>query len=80
MAGYYSPHASIFDSDAYGVDTDNPPSPYEKIDNALTVQCEIAIADGFKQWLKDTAYEYFDTSDWDEEWRDAWRDKIMEII
>ena len=31
----YAPTASIFDSDAYGVNTDNPVSAYEIIDDAL---------------------------------------------
>ena len=79
MAGFYPPNASIFDSDAYGVNTDNPERPYEIMMNALTKECETAIADGYRDWMKDTAREYFDTSDWDdEEWSD-WDEVVKEI-
>ena len=72
---------SVFDSDAYGVDTDNPETAYEIIDNALNNECERAIEEGFKDWLFEIAREYFcNVGDWDEEWQDAWREKIIEII
>lgn len=71
---YYT--ASIFDSDAYGVDTDSPESAYEIIDNSLRAKDETAIEDAFKEWVRDMADEYFDTSRWgDEEW-EAWHEKV----
>lgn len=73
--------SSVFDSDGYGVSTDNQPSSYEIIDNALTANNEKDISDSFRQWLEDTAREYFnDVGEWDEEFKDAWREKIIEII
>ncbi len=68
--------ASIFDSDAYGVDTDNPESAYEIIDNSLRAKDETAIKDAFNEWVKEMAEEYFNTSKWgDEEW-EAWYEKV----
>ena len=80
MSGIYSPHASIFDSDAYGVDTDNPPCPRELIEDALNVRAEDAMIDGYTDWLVETASEYFDTSDWGEEWWDAWREIVNDLV
>ena len=68
--------ANIFDSDAYGVDTDSPESAYEIIDNSLRAKDETAIKDAFNEWVKETAEEYFNTFEWgDEEW-EAWFDKV----
>ena len=73
--------ASIFDSDAYGVDTDSPESAYEIIDEALRAKDETAIDDAFREWVRDMANEYFDTSRWDDEWWEAWYEKVrMDII
>ena len=72
----YSYTASIFDSDAYGVDTDSPESAYEIIDNELRAKDETAIKDAFNEWVNEMAEEYFNTSDWgDEEW-EAWHEKV----
>lgn len=73
--------ASVFDSDAYGVDTDSPESAYEIIDEALRAKDETAIDDAFREWVRDMANEYFDTSRWDDEWWEAWYEKVrMDII
>lgn len=73
--------SSVFDSDGYGVCTDNPETPYEVIDNALKVKDESAISESFNEWLEETAREYFnDVGWWSEEFKDAWREKIIEII
>lgn len=77
----YAPNASIFDSDAYGINTDNPASAYEVINDSLKVKDETAIKDAFNEWVKEMAEEYFNTFDWgDEEW-EAWHEKVRwEII
>ena len=68
--------ASKFDSDAYGVDTDNHESAYEIIDNSLKAKDETAIKDAFNEWVKEMAEEYFNTAKWgDEEW-EAWYEKV----
>jgi hypothetical protein len=73
--------ASAFDSDAYGVDTDNPESAYEIIDNLLRAKDETAIRDAFNEWVKEMAEEYFNTSEWNDEWWEAWYEKVrMDII
>ena len=76
----YSPNASIFDSDAYGVNTDNPECASEILDNMLNNGCRFTIKAGFNDWLKETAREYFDTSDWNDEYWDGWEEIIKEII
>ena len=73
--------ASTFDSDAYGVDTDSPESAYEIIDNTLRAKDETAIDDAFREWVRDMAGEYFNTSEWNDEWWEAWYEKVrMDII
>ena len=72
--------ASVFDSDAYGVDTDNPESAYEIIDNELRAKDEIAIMCEVREFIKDMASEYFNTYKWDDEWWDAWHDKVRELV
>ena len=68
--------ASIFDSDAYGVNTDSSESAYEIIDNELRAKDETAIKDAFNEWVKEMAEEYFNTAKWgDEEW-EAWYEKV----
>lgn len=68
--------ASIFDSDAYGVDTDNPESAYEIIESSLRAKDETAIKDAFNEWVKEIAEKYFNTAKWgDEEW-EAWYEKV----
>lgn len=76
----YPPKASIFDSDAYGVNTDSPVHPSEIIEDSLKYKDEIAITEAIQDFIKDTAEEYFNTSGWDEEWWDAWRDKFTELM
>lgn len=72
---------NVFDSDAYGVDTDNSDTAYEIIDSALNNECERAIEEGFRDWLFETAREYFtNVGEWDEEWQDAWRELVLDII
>ena len=68
------------DSDAYGVCTDNPETPYEQIDNSLSRKDEQEIAELFDQFIKDTAREFFNVSGWDEEHWDGWKEKVSEII
>ncbi len=80
MSWHIYPSASIYDSDAYGSDTDNPASPYEIIDESLRLKDEIAIEDSIKDFIRDKADEYFNTSEWDDEWWDAWRDKFTELM
>lgn len=76
----HSARSSVFDSDAYGVDTDNPETAYEIINNSLKLADEIAISDAIIDFKKETADEYFNTSEWgDEEW-DAWNDKFLELM
>ena len=76
----YAPTASIFDSDAYGVNTDNPVSAYEFIDDALKTKDEKAIEEAIEDFIKETASEYFRTSEWDEEYWEAWRYKLIELM
>ena len=61
---------------------DNPESAYELLDKALSRKTiRDAIKAGYEQWLEDTAREYFsDVGDWNEEWKDAWREIVWEII
>lgn len=76
----YAPTSSIFDSDAYGINTDSPASPSEIIENELKLKDEIAIEDAIKDFIKDLAEEYFNTSEWDDEWWDAWITKLNELM
>lgn len=76
----HSYNSSVFDSDAYGVDTDSPVSAAEIIDDALKLKDEINIADSIRDFIRDTAEDYFNTSEWDEEWWDAWEDKFRELM
>ena len=74
----HSSRSSVFDSDGYGCDTDLPLSAYEILEDALNAQSLRAIQDGYNDWVRDTAYEYFDTSDWDEEFWDAWHEIVKD--
>ena len=69
-----------FESDAYGVDTDSPESAYETIDNMLTASDEARIAQLFREFKVDVAREFFATGEWNDEWWDAWNDKVSELI
>lgn len=76
----YAPTSSIFDSDAYGINTDSPAAPSEIIEDTLKLKDEIAIEDAIKEFIKDLAAEYFNTSEWNDEWWDAWNDKFRELM
>lgn len=74
-------NTNVFDSDGYGVNTDNPETEYEIIDNVLSKADEQRISDCFDEWLKDLAYDYFNgVGEWGDEFLDAWRSKVIEII
>lgn len=75
----YGTSISSFPDDGYGVSTDNPPTAHEILDNALKARDERAILDGYNDWLYETAREYFDVSDWDEEHWDAWREIVRDL-
>lgn len=79
MSWHIHKSMSFADFDGYGRSADNPPTPHEILDNLLNVQCERAITDGYNEWLKETAHEYFDTSDWNDEWWDGWRDIVRDL-
>ena len=69
-----------FDSDAYGVNTDSPDTPYEYFVEVMNNKCIEAIRAGLNDWIKETASEYFDTSDWkDDEWED-WEEFINNYV
>lgn len=72
--------AGVFDSDAYGVDTDSPEDPYEMINDGLRLKDERNISDAIKDFVKEVADEYFDTSEWDDAWWEAWEEKFRELI
>ena len=76
----HSYNSSVFDSDAYGTDTESPVSAAEIIDDALKLKDEINIADSIRDFIRETAEDYFNTSGWDEEWWDAWEDKFKELM
>lgn len=73
-------------SDAYGIDTDNPETPYEIIDNTLTGKDEkhikelYAEAESFDGFVEEMARKFFHVGGWDGSWWDAWEEKIYEII
>ena len=76
----YRNTANIFDSDAYGVDTDSPEDPYEMINEGLCLKDERNIRDAIKDFVKEAADEYFDISEWDDAWWEAWEEKFRELI
>ena len=76
----YGTSTTSFPDDAYGVDTDLPVTPYEIFDDSLNKLCEDAIRQGFEDWLRQTAGEYFDTWSWNDEWWSDWKTKVWEII
>lgn len=74
------PSTHRFSSDAYGVNTDNPPSAYELIDGGLKVKDEEVIRESMRDWARGLANDYFNTETWGEyEW-DAWMDKVRELF
>jgi len=77
---YHSYKSRIFDSDAYGVNTDNPETAAEIIDNSLRKKDEDDIRESMRDWAKGLATDYFNTETWgDEEW-DAWIEKARELM
>lgn len=68
------------DSDGYGADTDNPPTPYELIDERLKASDEQKIYEEWVEFRKEMASRYFNTDEWDDHWWDAWIDKLRELI
>ena len=80
MIGYHvhSPRSSVFDSDGYGCDTDLIPSVHARLENKISPQIKRALQDGYNDWVRETAREYFDTSDWDDEHWDAWYEIVRD--
>ena len=76
----YGTSTSSFPDDGYGWSTDNPPTAYEHIDHALSPKDEEEIKEAFKEFRETLAHEYFSCGCWDEEWWDAWNDKVIELI
>jgi len=70
----------IFDSDAYGIDTDSPASAEELLNDSLKPSDEKAITESISNFIEELASDYFYTSNWDDEWWDAWRDKFTELM
>lgn len=70
----------VFDSDAYGVNTDSPESAYEEINNALRIKDEEKIADAIREFRENLADEYFYTSNWNDEHWEAWNEKFLELV
>lgn len=66
--------------DDYGVNTDSPETPYEYFMEVMNNESINAIREGFKDWKKEVASEYFDTFSWgDDEW-DDWEEFIINNI
>lgn len=76
----YGTSTSTFPDDGYGWNTDNPPTAYEIIDDALKVKDEEKIADDFREFVETEAHEFFNANSWGEEEWDAWKEKLMELI
>lgn len=79
MSWHIHSNTSVFDSDAYGIDTDIPESAYEQIDNMLKVKDEEKIADAIREFKEALADEYFYTSNWTDEHWEAWNEKFLEL-
>lgn len=76
----YGTSTSTFPDDGYGVNTDNPESPYEIIDNKLTASDQQKIYDAAVEFREEVASWFFNTSEWDDYWWDAWIEKFKEVI
>ena len=70
----------MFDSDAYGVDTDSPVSSYEILYNALTLRQEKKITEAINDFITEQARETFATETWDEDMWEAWKEKMSELF
>ena len=75
----YGTSTSSFPDDGYGQSTDNPPTPYEQIDERLKRSDEQKIYDAIVEFREEVASWFFNTSEWDDAWWDAWIDKFKEI-
>ena len=78
MSWHIHKDMSFADSDGYGADTDLIPSVHARMESKISAQIKRAIQDGYNDWVRETAYEYFDTSDWDDEWWDAWYEIVRD--
>lgn len=76
----YGTSTSTFPDDGYGVNTDSPESPYEIIDNKLTASDQQKIYDAAVEFREEVASWFFNTSEWDDYWWDAWIEKFKEVI
>lgn len=79
MSWHIHSSASFCDSDAYGTDTDSPASASELLNDSLKASDERAITEAISNFIEELASEYFYTSNWDDEWWSAWRDKFIEL-
>lgn len=75
----YGTSTNTFPDDGYGVSTDNPPSPYELINERLTKNDEQKIYEAIVEHREEIASWFFNTSLWDDAWWDAWVDKMQEL-
>lgn len=80
MSWHIHSSASVYDTDAYGVDTDSPASAYELIEERLKPDDEQKIYEAYVEFREEVASWFFNTSEWDDEWWDAWRDKFTELM
>lgn len=76
----YGTSTSTFLDDGYGVNTDSPETPYEIIDNKLTVSDQEKIYEAAVEFREEVASWFFNTSEWDDYWWDAWIEKFKEVI
>lgn len=80
MSWHIHSSASFFDTDAYGTSTDSPAHPSEIIEDALSLDDEQKIYEAYVEFREEVASWFFNTSEWDDEWWDAWIDKLNEIM
>lgn len=75
----YGTSTNTFPDDGYGQSTDNPPTPYELIDEHLKRADEEKIYDAIVEFREEVASWFFNTNEWDDAWWDAWIEKFNEI-
>lgn len=80
MSWHIHSSASVYDTDAYGVDTDSPASAYELIEERLKPDDEQKIYEAYVEFREEVASWYFNTNEWDDEWWDAWITKLNELM
>ena len=78
MSWHIHKDMSFADSDGYGADTDLIPSVHARMESKISPQIKRALQDGYNDWRRETAYEYFDTSEWDDEHWDAWYEIVRD--